>query len=454
MSLLLVFGPYLLLSILTYFAAPAFRLAGISRFQAYLPLFNAVNWFQIARIRPIIAILLFIPFINLFTCLLLVWYIAVSYEASPSINRFLVALFWPILLPIYLLRAKAYRYESFTPYQPKGTLFDMLLFLLLFRWVINTFVFINFSIPSPSMEKTFMVGDMVIAGKFQYGPRLPITPLALPFVHNTLPNGKPAYSSKVQWPYFRLWGDKVKRNDVLVFNYPAQDQYPIDMRDYYMKRCIALPGDTLQIIKGKVLVNQRPAPAPPLMQTQYLVQTNGKELSIPYLEKLGIHEGGKYMTTPGLYLLNLSKAAYDSLNALPFMDSIVPWVSPLNFYHFQSDYFPQDAIHFPWNVDNMGPLVIPKKGTTIKISPTNVALYKRIITVYEGNKLEVLDGKEIRINRKPVTTYTFQKDYYWVMGDNRQNSQDSRYWGFVPEDHIVGKAWIQIRPREGFLKFY
>lgn len=351
---------------------------------------------------------------------------------------------------------------------------DAALFAIIAATIIRTFFIEAYTIPTPSMEGSMLVNDFLFVSKTAYGPRVPNTPIAFPLVHNTMPIiGGKSYSESVQWKYKRLPGfGNVKRNDVVVFNFPNGDTViaeepeadyydfcrkkggrdfvvnnytiitrPVDKKENYIKRCVAIPGDKIQIIDGIVYINDKKGEVFPHAQMNYVVETNGNGFSTEFVEEnkiLILQSAGN------MYLLTIPNDKLAMVSKLPNVKNIrleqLPALSTADMA------FPQDPEHFKWNRDNYGPLVVPKKGSSITLSKENIALYRRIISKYEGNTLEEKDG-QFFINGKASNTYTFTMDYYWMMGDNRHNSLDSRYWGFVPEDHVVGKAsfvWLSF----------
>jgi signal peptidase I len=316
---------------------------------------------------------------------------------------------------------------------------EAIIFAVVAATLIRTFLIEAYTIPTPSMEKTLLVGDFLFVSKISYGARIPNTPLSFPFAHNTMPIiGTKSYLEWIKLGYHRLPGfSHIKNNDVVVFNYPAENEgRPVDKRENYIKRCIAIPGDTLVIKSADVYVNGKKNWKAPKREEEYEVYTDGTPINDKILRDLDISEGGP-TETPGIYHYYLTDENVAKLRQLNNVKSVEQYIETR--IDPRGSLFPGDVQDFPWTIDNYGPLVVPKKGVTVDLSPKNIAMYARIISVYEGHTLSE-DGDKIIIDGKEATKYTFGMDYYWMMGDNRHNSSDSRYWGFVPEDHIVGKA--------------
>lgn len=310
--------------------------------------------------------------------------------------------------------------------------------------ILKAIVFEPFAIPSDSMSGTLMAGDYVVVNKLRFGARLPITPLTVPFTHQTI-FGVQSYSDILQWPYMRIPGyAEIERNDVIVFNFPAEDEFPMDGRPneyptdhktHFIKRCIAIPGDSITIKDKVVYINGKELPAPAKAVFNFVIKADtSKKDSLDFKQYGMVRESqqGKY----AYYTITLRQSTADSLKLNPNIISVEPELSPSGSY--DETVFPHEE-KLSWNLDNFGPLVVPKEGMTITLHPDSLSLWERIIVNYEHNELSV-NGDSVYINGKYARTYTFQMNYYFVMGDNRHFSMDSRYWGFVPEDHIVGVA--------------
>jgi len=331
---------------------------------------------------------------------------------------------------------------------------NAVLFAVIAAILIRCLFIEAFVIPSGSMEGTLLVGDFLFVSKVNYGARMPITPISFPFSQHTMPLlGTKSYWDGIQLPYFRLPGfSEVKKGDVVVFNYPLDIDSPlyrpIDKQENYIKRCEGTAGDTLSIRNDQVYINGKPEAAPQYSQSSFLVHTDSTGISQQLINRFNITIR-QQLTTHDFELLMTQQAAAE-LKATAHIISVQEY-NQLNGV-YDPDIFPHDP-SLRWNVDNYGPIIIPKKGWTVKLNSLNLPIYSRAIQVYENNKLLVL-GNDILINGKKTETYTFKMNYYWMMGDNRHNSEDSRFWGFVPEDHIVGKAvftWMSVDSGANFL---
>jgi signal peptidase I len=473
-----------------------FKKAGIEPWKALVPFYNTWCMVEKMELKKYWFWLQLIPivgqFITMWICI--IW---VMHFGRFDLLHHTAATFIPFAYFPYLGYAKEERYAGkkvFDNYKKSGSRewIDAAAFAVVAATIIRTFVFEAYVIPTGSMEKTLLVNDFLFVNKMAYGSRLPMTPLSFPFVHNTLPGSatKQSYLEWIKVPYTRLPGySSVKRNDVVVFNFPLGDTiindaaflsadpyydvlvrtpftdqsgiyrpgylgnrenlvanhelkvHPIDKTDNYIKRCVGVPGEEIKLVNGLLYVNNELNPIPPQSECYHVVQLKEFSPSIEAEIKEIIgkdDEGNDKIVQPDdstrQFYCYITQEVSENLKAKSYVKSVE--VAPLP-EAFKRLFYDAPTT---WTVDNFGPLKIPKRGETIQLSADALAKYKRVIVTYEGNKLEAGANGGYLINGQPATTYTFKQNYYWMMGDNRHGSQDSRFWGFVPETHIVGKA--------------
>ncbi|MEO6550146.1 MAG: signal peptidase I [Ferruginibacter sp.] len=455
-----------------------FKKAGIEPWKALIPFYN--TWCIVEKIK-LKKWWFFFQLIPIAGQFITIW---ITIKFVEHFGRFgiwhhALTVFLPFIYFPYLGFSNKERYAGelvVNNYRKSGARewIDAAAFAVVAATLIRTFIFEAYTIPTPSMEKTLLVNDFLFVSKSAYGPRIPNTPVAMPFVHHTIPGlNVKSYSEWLHVPYTRWFAEPIKRNDAVVFNFPANDTLindeenfgskrtyyqairemgrdkvwqnygdliitrPVDKQENFIKRCVAVAGEKIEIKNTVIYINDVAQPFPPASELYYTVLTSSP-LDEDELQSFGIHTDPELQETMafgnGMYRINMTPGEMKQVAALKNVIKVEPMLNPVS-----NELYPyyDTAVH--WSVDNFGPIWIPKKGVSIPLTADNYIRYERCIRTYEGNDLENRAGK-IYLNGAPAANYTFKMDYYWLMGDNRHNSLDSRYWGFVPEDHVVGKA--------------
>ncbi|MBB1138519.1 signal peptidase I [Myroides sp. WP-1] len=442
--------------------------AGRKAWEAAVPVYNGVVLMKIINRPWWWVILLFIPIVNLIMFPVVWVEILRSFGKKSTVDTILgvVTLGLYVAYVNYAGDVKYRENRSLKPETETGEFVSSILFAVVVATVIHTYAIQPYTIPTSSLEKTLLVGDFLFVSKFHYGARTPMTTVALPMVHDTIPfTSRKSYLNKPHLPYFRLPGfQKVQHNDIVVFNWPVDTIYkfndpvrrpgvikPIDKKTNYVKRAVGLPGENLSVKDGVVFINDKELQLNDRAKVQYsyLVETDGTLDLRKIINDRKISDFVTYLDRPhyGIYFRSLTNddVAYlktfsgvKGIHKSPGAEQLLGMKTPSGFI------FPHNQP--TWTESNLGPIHIPAEGETITLNEDNLPMYKRAIRVYEGNELDVKDG-QIYINGQATNQYTFKQNYYFMMGDNRDNSEDSRMWGFVPEDHIVGKpvfVWMSL----------
>ncbi len=437
-----------------------YQKAGRKSWEAAVPVYNAIVLMKIINRSRWWVVLLFIPIVNLIM-FPVIWVETIrAFGRNNAKDTFLVLI--TLGLYIYYINytqdVKYIEDRSLKPRTSTGEWVSSILFAVVAATIVHTYIMQPYTIPTSSLEKTLLVGDFLFVSKFHYGARAPLTPIAFPMVHDTIPVVKSkSYVPKLQLPYFRFPGfQKIKHNDIVVFNWPvdtvnAFQRYgdgkyyykPIDKKSNYVKRCVGLPGDSLEVRDGYVYINgeKNVLPDRAKLQFSYAIAPK-KRLNTAYIaQRYGITDIYPADRDFSTYIAHMTDEAYEKFKNYPDIVQIIPLKGEQGVWDNKT--FPHDE-QYKWNSIFFGPLYIPEKGATVAITTETIPLYDRIIEVYEGSELGIdntisISNDQVLLNGSPITNYTFKQDYYWMMGDNRNNSEDARMWGFVPFNHVVGK---------------
>tara|TARA_B110000259_G_scaffold38649_1_gene44080 strand:+ start:476 stop:2170 length:1695 start_codon:yes stop_codon:yes gene_type:complete len=485
--------------------------SGYKSILAFIPVYNAVILMKIINRPSWWVILLFLPIINLLIFPVIWVETARSFGKNTTLDTIatVASLGFFIYLINYSSKSEYISERDINPKTAFGEWLGSIIFAVILATFVHTYLIQPYIVPTGSLEKSILIGDFLFVSKFHYGARAPQTAVSFPMVHDTIVGtGIRSYLNKPQIPYFRLPGfQNIKRNEIVTFSWPADTvrkffvrekgvKKPIDKKSNYVKRCVAIPSDTLEIINGLIHINGKKSIMPYRAKPIYTYSAyNSKGVSASSLIKLGVSDIQRKFKIQEInqykfeqirpYLLNvidnspenfivitkskgipyeirlnsrismteikdtktdlfLTNKEADLISKSNILDSLKRTFNEIKSYN--TSYFPNN-IRFNWNEDNFGPIIIPKRNTTVELTKSNLPIYKKIIREYEKNELTLDLNGTIRINNIETNSYTFKQDYYWMMGDNRYRSEDSRSWGFVPEDHIVGKPvfiWFSI----------
>jgi len=454
--------------------------AGRKPWEALVPVYNAVVLMQIINRPKWWTILLFLPIISLIM-IPVIWVETLrSFGKNSKMDALLAIASFGLYIAYVNYNSAGLHYVKNRDISPKPGIsdtFGSLLYAVVFATIVHTYFMQPFTIPSSSLEKSLLVGDFLLVSKFHYGARIPMTTIALPMVHDTIPllrkksyvfdddhtKKNTSFWNKFELPYLRLPGfQSIRRNDIVVFNQPAdtlldmnnfapdRNYYkPIDKKTNLVKRCVGVPGDRLEIRNGSVFIDGKASKLPDRAKLQFAytitfkMQPSSNEQVTDILRLYDITDGIYFDPKSKTYYVQATAENAEKARNNPYIQSLQRRETakgerdPKTFPHNEN---------YHWNTDFFGPIYIPEKGKTIALNTAILTVYKRLITEYEGHQLAV-KGNAIFIDGKPAKTYTFEQNYYWMMGDNRDNSIDARFWGFVPFDHVVGKPvfiWLSL----------
>ena len=487
-----------------------YKIAGFNPIYSFIPIYNVIILMKIINRPSWWIILLFIPIINLLIFPVIWIETSRSFGKNTSLDTLLTIITFGLFIYSinYSSKLNYIRDRNLNPKTALGEWVSSIIFAIVLATLVHTYFIQPYIIPTGSLEKSLLIGDFLFVSKFHYGARVPQSAVSFPMVHDTIVGtGIRSYLNKPQIPYFRLPGfQKITRNEIVTFSWPADTvrqffvkekgvKKPTDKKSNYVKRCVGIPSDTLEIINGIIHINGKISKMPYRAKPIYSYKAhNSKGVSSSSLIKLGLNDLQRKFKIADItqnkfeqirpYILGIvdnnpnNFVVIANYKGIPYnvrskariimteltdysrdllltekeaelviksniLDSLKRSYKTIKSYN--TSFFP-NHITYDWNEDNFGPIIIPKKGAKVNLNSENLPLYKKLIRDYEKNELKLENGI-IKINNKPVSEYTFKQDYYWMMGDNRYRSEDSRFWGFVPEDHIVGKPvfiWFSI----------